>query len=160
MKSKFTFSSEVFESCANKFVRYLLETLPVATYFNIEPVVFLIEVISCFSNIWAILRKLSTIKQAFSLKRVSDLVLSSEFFKAFFNRNSPISNKNSLKMRNDKKFDTLRSILRHFQPIPANISLKAYWIMSLVFLNFCQHSDSKTIQKVHKLHKNQNVEYF
>ena len=43
MRLKFTFSSKVFDSCANKLVGYF-ETLPVATRFNPEPMVFLIEV--------------------------------------------------------------------------------------------------------------------
>ena len=44
MSSKFTFSSEVFESSANKLAWYLFETLPVATYFNPESMEILIEV--------------------------------------------------------------------------------------------------------------------
>ena len=44
MRSKFTFSRNVFESWANKLVWYLFETLPVATHFNPEAMVFLIEV--------------------------------------------------------------------------------------------------------------------
>ena len=44
MRLKFTFSSKVFESCANKLVWYLFGTLPVARRFNPEPMIFLIEV--------------------------------------------------------------------------------------------------------------------
>ena len=44
MRSKFTLSSTVFESCAKKLVGYLFETVPVTTRFHPEPVVFLIEV--------------------------------------------------------------------------------------------------------------------
>ena len=44
MRSKFTFSSKVFERWANKLVWYLFETLPVPTRFNPELMVFLIEV--------------------------------------------------------------------------------------------------------------------
>ena len=44
MRSKFTLSSKVFESWANILVCYLSKPLPVATRFNHEPMVFLIEV--------------------------------------------------------------------------------------------------------------------
>ena len=44
MRSKYTFPSTVFESWANNHVWYLFETLPLATRFIPEPVVFLIEV--------------------------------------------------------------------------------------------------------------------
>ena len=45
MRLKFTFSSKVFESCANKLVWYLYGSLPVTRRFNTEPMIFLIEVI-------------------------------------------------------------------------------------------------------------------
>ena len=44
MKWNITFSSKVFDRWAYKIVLYLFETLPVATRFNPEPMVFLIEV--------------------------------------------------------------------------------------------------------------------
>ena len=44
MRSKFTLSSKVFDSFANKLVWYLFKTLPLATRLNPEPMVFLIEV--------------------------------------------------------------------------------------------------------------------
>ena len=47
MRSKFTFLSEIFESCVNKLICYLFETLPVATRFNLEPMIYLIDV-----NFW------------------------------------------------------------------------------------------------------------
>ena len=40
--------------------------------------------------------------------------------------------------------------------VDQNISLKAYWIISSIFVQ----SDTKTIRKVHKLHKNDNIEVF
>ena len=43
-RSQITFSSEVFERCANKLVWYLFETLPVTTRFKPEPMIFLIDV--------------------------------------------------------------------------------------------------------------------
>ena len=47
-----------------------------------------------------------------------------------------------------KNFD-LVDFLSQFQPMSANISLKTYWIMSSIFLERFQHSDSKTFQKGH-----------
>ena len=44
MRSQFTFSGKVFESWAKKLVWYLFETLPVATRFNQEPMLFQNEV--------------------------------------------------------------------------------------------------------------------
>ena len=61
MRSKFTFSSEVFDSCANKLVSYLFGTLPVARRFNPEPLIFLIEVI--FRKVSKIGTMLSKIKK-------------------------------------------------------------------------------------------------
>ena len=95
----------------------------------------------------------------FSRKRAWDLVLSSENYLAFI-----ISNENSLKLseidRNFNTFDFLQSILSHFLLEVWKYFFKNLLIMSSVFvlLNFCQHFDSKTIQNVHKLHKNENVE--
>ena len=61
--------------------------------------------------------------------------------------------------KNFQAFDFLRSLFSHFQPKTANILWKPNWIWVQSLLNVCWHSDSKTIQKVHNLHKNK-VEIF
>ena len=59
-----------------------------------------------------------------------------------------------------ESFEFCRQFGAIFQPKSANISLKAYWIMNSLFIGRCQHFDSKTIQKTHTLHKNEDVEVF
>ena len=68
MRSNFTFSSKVFESWADKFVWYLFETLPVATNFKSEPMLFLIEVYFWkVSKIGTILSKIKKIRKLWHL---------------------------------------------------------------------------------------------
>ena len=50
--------------------------------------------------------------------------------------------------------------MSHFQPKYANISSKAYRILSSIFVARLHHSDSKTMQKVYKVHKNEDFEVF
>ena len=61
MSSKFTLLSKDFKRFAKKLVWYLFETLPFATRFNLEPMVFLIEII--FRQVSKIGIKLSKIKK-------------------------------------------------------------------------------------------------
>ena len=68
MRLKFTFSSKVFESCANKLVWYLFGTLPVARRFNPEPMIFLIEVsFRKVSKIGTILSKIKKVRKLWHL---------------------------------------------------------------------------------------------
>ena len=50
--------------------------------------------------------------------------------------------------------------MSHFPTEVFNTSLKAYRIISSVFVERLPSFDSKRIQKVHKLHKNKDVEIF
>ena len=62
--SRFMFSSKVLESCANKLVWYLFETLPVATCFNLEPMVLLIVVnVRKVSKIGSMLSKIKKVRK-------------------------------------------------------------------------------------------------
>ena len=66
-------------------------------------------------------------------------------------------------MRNRQNFSSFRLFTVTFQPF-SNRNLQIFpwkpnWIRVQSLLNVCWHSDTKTIQKVHKLHKNK-VEIF
>ena len=57
-------------------------------------------------------------------------------------------------------FLDLRSIMSHFLTKVCNTSLKPTGLSVHSLLNVCYTIDSKKIRKVHKLHKNKNVEIF
>ena len=77
-------------------------------------------------------------------KSASNLVLSSGAFQSFhFTEIFQTQIKNVGKQQNS-----------------TNIPLKASWIIKPIFVERCPHSDSNTIQKVHKLHTNEDVESF
>ena len=57
-------------------------------------------------------------------------------------------------------FSNLQSITSNFPTEVRNTFLKPTGLSVQYLLNVCCPSDSKTIQEVHKLHKNKDVEIF